>query len=138
MRFGDLLGQAYAPLTANGALPAGAVEEQIEDRLYVNFAREGVILTIDDDDGLIHSVQFYGDPPAGMARFAGALPAGLNFDMSRSVARSLLGAPARSGEVKDLPILGRMPAWDKWATPVPVHAEYAFGEASIRLVTVEI
>lgn len=138
MRFGDLLGQAYAPLAASGALPAGAVEERIEDRLYVSFVQDGVTLTIDDGDGLIQSVQFYGEPPADRARFAGTLPAGLRFDMSRGAARALLGEPVRSGEARELPILGKMPAWDKWAAPMSVHAEYTFDEASIRLVTMEV
>lgn len=136
MRFDDLPGQTYATLVAGGGLPPGAVEKRIEDRRYVTFARHGVSLTV-DDDGLIHSVQFYGEPVAGMALFDGTLPAGLRFDMDRTAARVLLGPPDQSGEAKELPILGRMPAWDKWMAPVSVHAEYAFDEASIRLVTME-
>lgn len=137
MRFEDLPGQTYATLAAGGRLPVEAIEKRIGDRRYVTFAREGVTLTV-DDDGVVHSVQFYGEPAADAARFDGTLPAGLRFDMDRDAARVLLGPPDQSGEAKELPILGRMPAWDKWAARVSVHAEYAFDQASIRLVTMEI
>lgn len=135
MNFESMLGRDYATLDREGGLPDPRTVERIGDQSYVTMPRHGITIIL-HKDGTVRAVQFNGEAREGMTKFDGRLPAGLRFDMARDEARAHLGRPIRSGDESIVPILGEMPAWDRWQVdPLSVHAEYAFDRASIRLVT---
>ncbi len=56
--------------------------------------------------------------------------------MSRGEVRNLLGDPERSGEAARLPVLGDMPAWDRFVVhDFFLHAQYRGDGPGLSLVT---
>lgn len=120
------------------ATETGSIEftfDEVEGQVYANAPSSGISLVL--DGGSVEAVQLYG--PArdeGFAGFPGLLPFGLDFDMSRSEARSVLGEPEASGEPRAKSLIGPVPGWDRFDVElVRIHLEFDAGEQSIGLVT---
>lgn len=135
-RITDLLGQRYADLRASSALGQGMPEaESIGDQSYVSLPAQGVSLVLLDNDR-VGVIQMHGAGHEGFAQFAGDVPGGIAFAMSRSQIRQLLGTPDRHGEKQKVPVLGDKPAWDNYLIDgMRVHVEYTLTGQSVQLIS---
>jgi len=140
LRVQDLVGIHYRRLAEFTPLrgvriPPPERDDDI-DRSYIELAREGIAFVLEDHI-TIDTVQLFGLRKDGYSIYRHPLPAGLNFNMSQTEVRQMLGMPVKQGEPFTDPILGRMPAWDAFAADgVRVHAEYTLDRCCIKLVSV--
>ncbi|MBY4770297.1 hypothetical protein [Burkholderia ambifaria] len=109
--------------------------EVVIDQSYVSCEALGVSLVLPDNE-TVAAVQLHADRHEGFVGFAGCLPSGLAFDMNRSETRSILGVPEKSGEERELPLLGKKSAWDSFTVgELRLHVEYLPGGNGIQLLT---
>jgi hypothetical protein len=111
------------------------VLETIDGRLYGEAVRSGLSFIV-GGDGRVRTVHLHAEGHEGYVGFAGELPEGIRFDMSRAEVRSILGSPGASGEPRAVDFYGEAPAWDRFVLETAqVHVEYGPDQNSIQLVT---
>jgi hypothetical protein len=113
LRVQDLIGIHYRRLAEFTPLrgvriPPPERDDEI-DRSYIELVREGIAFVL-EDHVTIDTVQLFGLRKDGYSIYRHPLPAGLNFNMSQTEVRQMLGMPVKQGEPFTDPILGRMPA----------------------------
>lgn len=135
---GALLGMRYDDLPSSPIFSGAAVppREVVVDQSYVSCPALGLSLVLPDNE-TVAAIQLHADKHEGFAGFADPLPQGLGFHMSRSEVRATLGVPEKSGEEKEVLLLGKKPAWDSFIVgEVRLHVEYLPGSNGIQLITV--
>lgn len=117
---------------------AGACDfDDIDGRTYGELRALGISLLFEADR--VSTVQLYGAGNAVYAKFAGALPARLRFDMSRGDVRRTLGRPVGSAEPRHVHHFGRAQACDRFDhRGLSIHVQYGHGEKAIQLVSLSI
>ncbi|RZF29099.1 hypothetical protein EVC45_14915 [Paraburkholderia sp. UYCP14C] len=129
MRYDDL---PSSPIFAEVTVPP---REVVIDQSYVSCPELGLSLVLPDNE-MVGAVHLHADKHEGFAGFASPLPRGLGFHMSRSEVRATLGVPEKSGEEKEVLLLGKKPAWDSFIVgEVRLHVEYLLGINGIQLIT---
>jgi hypothetical protein len=137
MNIQDLLGRHYNALRDVTGLQNLEIPplEAIEDQSYISVFAFGISLVL-SDHRTISAIHLHGDTSEGFDVYPFALPLGLRFGMSRDEVRVLLGEPEQKGEETVVPILGKKPAWDRFAArDIRVHVEYSGSPPAARLVT---
>lgn len=111
--------------------------EMIGNEGYIEFQSLGVAMVVSEEN-VISAVHLYSEGHEGYSRFAGAVPAGASFSMSRDEARGLLGKPVESGDGGIVMLLGYRPAWDAFHVDGQrLHFEYSEDKTSVRLITIQ-
>jgi hypothetical protein len=110
--------------------------ERIEHQSYISMPERGISLFLPDNE-TVATVQLYSAGSDGFDEYAGKLPEGLRFAMSRSQVRETLGQPDEHGEESEIIFLGKSPPWDVfYRDGLKIHVEYTFGVDAIRLLSV--
>ena len=139
-----LLGARVGDVRIDPAL-AGALREpeEIEGDVHLGAPRLGVGLVAlaegqhaEVDQLRVSTVHLHCTPDSEHSAYTGLLPRGLGAEMSRHEVRNLLGDPERSGETVRLPVLGDMPAWDRFVVGGWfLHVQYRGDGSGLSLVT---
>ena len=109
--------------------------ERIEDQSILEAPALGFSLILPDHKH-IGAVHLYSQGHEGYSKFVGELPGGIQFSDTRAVVRQRLGSPARSGETKSVPLLGKIPPYDIYPLgDVTMRVQYDFGGERVLLVT---
>jgi hypothetical protein len=133
----SLLGIRYADLSTVSVFAGTPVptREVVVDQSYVSFPKLGISLVLSNNE-TVSAVQLHTDRHEGFIGFAHALPKGIEFRMNRSAVRAILGTPEKSGEEKEVLLLGKKPAWDSFKVDgIRLHVEYSQGGGGIQLLT---
>jgi hypothetical protein len=134
----ELLGRRYADLQFAPVLRGVLVpdREKIVDQSYVSFPDLGISLVLPDDE-VVSAVHLYSDQHDGFSGYAGELPNGLSFGMTKDEVRATFGDPDQSGPARDIHPFGMSPAWDSFVSDGRrIHVEYQLEGSGIRLVTI--
>ena len=144
MRAERFLGARVGDVRSDPAL-AGALREPEEIEGHVHLGAPGLGMGLVArvggelaavDQLRVSTVHLYCIPDGEHSAYTGPLPRGLTAEMSRREVRNLLGDPERSGEAVRLPVLGDMPAWDRFAVDGWfLHAQYRGAGPGLSLVT---
>ena len=111
--------------------------EKIEDRIYMALRISGVCFDAEASDCKIAAIFLYADGYEDYKGFAGTLPEGIAFSMSRRLLQKQLGVPSASGCGNMILFYGKAPAWDRFdRNEYSLHIQYDDDEASINLVTI--
>lgn len=97
-------------ITQLGATPSIRTEHPLRVAMFEEL---GLILSA-GTDGLIGSVELKGPASEPFAVYAGPLPAGLDFRMSRDEVRARLGEPAEHVEEARKVLMQQILPWDRW------------------------
>lgn len=109
--------------------------EVIEGAVYLDAPSVG-FSAVGGADRRITTVQLHAGVRHGYDPYGGALPHGLRFTLARAEVHELLGPPSRSGGGRDVPVLGRANAWDRWQVEgYALHCEYDATATSVVLVS---
>jgi len=116
-----------------GLLDDAVTYERVDATLYGEAVRSALSFIV-DDDGRIGTVHLYAHGHQGFDGYAGALPSGIRFDMSRSQVRAVLGSPEKSSERTST--TGRVhQSWDRFDLEGAfLHLEYERDLRSIRSI----
>ena len=113
-----------------------AEPEDFDDSGYFLQRSLGFEATVRTDErvGIIY---FHSAGHHGYEQYRGELPRGLDFSMSRSDVRSLIGAPAaEGGPVTDI-LTDKEIHWDRWTFPeYQLHCQYPERQDSTDMVTI--
>ncbi|WP_438017217.1 DUF6392 family protein [Sorangium sp. So ce315] len=132
-----LLGLTYSEMSASDIVSGFSIPqpESIDLDSYVEMPNEGVSFILPRGTK-ISGIHLYSAGRDGYNEFAGCIPKGLQFSMSQEEVRRLMGQPLQSGDAVVDPIMGDMPAWDKFDLgDYFVHVEYALAVDRIGLIT---
>lgn len=111
--------------------------EMIGDEGYVEFQSLGFAMVV-SEERVISAIHLYSEGHEGYLQFAGTVPAGASFSMSRGEVRSLLGKPVESGDGGAVMLPGLRPAWDAFHVDGQrLHFEYSENKESVRLITIQ-
>ena len=111
------------------------LEEGEAPRSYLSCPARGYLLS--HTSGRVNALFVFLVPIDEYRAFSQALIAGLSAVSTREDVRLAFGKPARSGEAKTVPVLGRKGAWDRYEQgSLCVHFEYTDPEERVRLITV--
>ena len=109
--------------------------ERIGDQSVVEFPSRGFSLILPDHEH-IGAVHLHAQGHEDYTRFAGEMPGGIQFSDTRAIVRQRMGTPARSGEAKTVPVLGKVPPYDIYIVgKTTVRVQYDFDEARVLLIT---
>jgi hypothetical protein len=133
----ELLGKRYTELKSVELFGTRVpLSEEIEGQSYVDFREAGVSVVLPDNE-TIGAVHLHSAGHEGFRGYAGPLPRGLKFAMSRKAVRALFGEPEASHDEQTVPVLGWKSAWDSFVVDsVRIHIAYSRGGSErIELVT---
>jgi hypothetical protein len=135
-----LLGSTYEEISTSDILLGISIPdpEVIDLDSYVEIPAEGVSFVLPRGER-VTAVQLYSAGRDGYSEFAGAIPKGLSFSMSREAVRAQIGKPQISGEATTIAILGKKPAWDKFDVgEFSIHVEYSPELDKVGLITLSL
>jgi hypothetical protein len=113
----------------------GEFEESRDDQDVFFTWRKAGIQILTDADGHVAAILLFGPGSLEASAYAGPLPGGLRFGMSRDEVRGLLGKPDESRDPK-VHLGQALPPWDKYRFGRRwVHARYAADASRIDRVT---
>jgi hypothetical protein len=111
------------------------LEEGELPRSYLSCPAGGYLLS--HTGGRINTLFVFLVPTDEYRAFSAPVMTGLSRSSTRADVTLVFGVPARSGEAKTLPVLGRKGAWDRYERgALCVHFEYTEPEGRVRQITV--
>jgi len=132
----ELIGTSKQELLQIYGLGSDAIPAQIDGRSYLELPEVGIsfVLSADNKATTIH---LYARGRDSYSQYAGPMPFGLRFDMSRDTVRTALGKPHKSMDEIIDPLLGKVNARDIYVLEKnSVSVEYTPNMNEISLISI--